>query len=689
MASLALAFDVLARDKGASKTLDKVADSAERTGKSGQRMGAAMKASMAIMAGAVAAGAGAAVVGMKAAVSEASNLGESINAVQVTFGKASKDILNLSDAAAKSVGLSKSQFNSLAVQFSSFATTVAGRGGDVSKTMGDLTGRAADFASVMNLDVAEAARVFQSGLAGETEPLKRFGIDLSAAAVESYAFANGIAKAGSKLTETQKVQARYGLLMQQTAKTQGDFTNTSDSLANRQRILSAQFDNLKAVLGERLLPVAEKFIAFLQDKALPAISVFYQAFTGNSELNEFEGKLKTVNNVGIHLADFFHARLVPAFRAVSSFVATQVVPRLAALAGFIRAEVIPRIVQFAGFLRGTVWPALQQVAGFLARTFQPTFAALVSTFRTSVMPAFERLRAVVIQNQPQLQALAKFIGTVAVVAYGLYLKFVGFVLPILVKFAGFLFGRLADSITNTIKVIGWLVDKVQAGGEKFKDIRDRAGEFMDKMRAFELPGWVGTLGKALGSIGDGFNAAKKRLSEGVGDGPGRAGAVGGNTLARVKSVLPSGAYVTSTLRSAAQNRAVGGSPSSYHLDRNNPAVDIGGSTAALDQLHARLAAMGGWRELLWRTKGHWDHVHVAHAGGVVSPSWPQMPGWRSDERPARLQVGETVVPKGGGGPLQIEGTLDLGNGLVGMVRGIVRAEGAATARAVASGAGSR
>jgi hypothetical protein len=114
--------------------------------------------------------------------------------------------------------------------------------------------RMADFASVMNLDVAEAAEKFQSGLAGETEPLRKYGIDLSAAKVEAYAYSNGIASAGKPLTETQKIQARYALLMQQTAKTQGDFQNTTDQAANAQRIANAQWENAQAKLGTALLP---------------------------------------------------------------------------------------------------------------------------------------------------------------------------------------------------------------------------------------------------------------------------------------------------------------------------------------------------------------------------------------------------------------------------------------------------
>lgn len=197
----------------------------------------------------------------KLATKEASDLGESINAVAVVFGDSSKEILKLSDAASKSVGLSKKDFNSLAVQFSSFATKIAGKGGKVSSVIEKLTKRSADFASVMNIDVADAAAKFQSGLAGEAEPLKKFGIDISQAAIETFAYANGIAEAGEKLTENQKVLARYGTIMEQTDKTANDFANTSGSLANQQRILDAQMTDFKATLGEALLPVIQKVTA--------------------------------------------------------------------------------------------------------------------------------------------------------------------------------------------------------------------------------------------------------------------------------------------------------------------------------------------------------------------------------------------------------------------------------------------
>jgi hypothetical protein len=125
---------------------------------------------------------------------------------------------------------------------------------------------------------------------------------------------------------------------------------------------------------------------------------------------------------------------------------------------------------------------------------------------------------------------------------------------------------------------------------------------------------------------------------------------GGATLARVKSILPKGLGVTSTYRTPAENRAVGGVPNSYHTDKANPAVDIAGSVGAMDQFAAVLRKMGGWRQLLYKVPGHYDHIHVAHNGGTVSNSWPRSPGDKQDERTTRLQVGEVVVPKSEAAP---------------------------------------
>ena len=216
----------------------------------------------------VAAAAGAAVATFAAkSIKAASDLGESTNAVEKTFGSTAEAVLKIGENAAESFGLSKAEFNGAAVAFSAFAKEVAGPGGDVADVIEDLTRRSADFASVMNIDVAEAALVFRSGLSGETEPLKRFGIVLSAAAVEAHALATGMVESKSEMTEAIKVQARYELLMKKTAFTANDFADTSDGLANSTRIANKRMIDFQATVGEQLIPVVETSLGLVLDLA--------------------------------------------------------------------------------------------------------------------------------------------------------------------------------------------------------------------------------------------------------------------------------------------------------------------------------------------------------------------------------------------------------------------------------------
>jgi hypothetical protein len=204
-------------------------------------------------------------VGLGKSVKVASDLGESVNALNVAFGNSAGAIIEFGKTASTTLGVSAVDFNNAAVRFSAFADRIVGSGGDASGFIAEISTRAADFASVFNIDVSEALRVFQSGLAGEAEPLKRFGINLLDSEVKAFAMANGIGEVGRQLTETEKVQARYGLLMEATAKTQGDFANTSDGLANGMRILQAQITNTQAEIGNALLPVLEDLLPVVSD----------------------------------------------------------------------------------------------------------------------------------------------------------------------------------------------------------------------------------------------------------------------------------------------------------------------------------------------------------------------------------------------------------------------------------------
>jgi hypothetical protein len=199
----------------------------------------------------------------------ASDLNESLNAVNVAYGEHADAVLALGENAPKQFALTSLALNDFAVRFSNFSQRIAGDGGDVAGTLGSIIQRGTDFASVYNLEVEEALRLFQSGLAGEMEPLRRYGIDLSMATVQSYAYAAGIAEQGKQLNDTQRLQAAYLALMDQTAITAGDFENTQDELANSTRQVQAAFEQAQIELGHALLPVLTDVMLFVRDELVP------------------------------------------------------------------------------------------------------------------------------------------------------------------------------------------------------------------------------------------------------------------------------------------------------------------------------------------------------------------------------------------------------------------------------------
>lgn len=263
-------FDIFARDR-ASKTFDNVRKKA-----GGLRDG--LGKVKGIVGGLVVAAAGLAIFNKVAgffgdSIKAASDLEESVNKVSVVFGAAGKDVRSFAKSAAKNLGLSEQAALEAASAFGNmFRTTGLARGASakMSRTMVRL---ATDMASFNNEDPSDMLDRLRSGLAGEAEPLRRFGVLLSEARVKAFAYKNGIAEVGATLTEAQKVQARYGLILKDTALQQGDFANTSQSLANQQRILTAQFEDLKAVVGSKVVPVlTELFLAATGSKGLPAIT---------------------------------------------------------------------------------------------------------------------------------------------------------------------------------------------------------------------------------------------------------------------------------------------------------------------------------------------------------------------------------------------------------------------------------
>lgn len=200
--------------------------------------------------------AGMGVVGVRAA----SDLEESINAVNVVFGRGAPIIQAFGKTAATSVGLARSEFNQLASVTGALLADTGRPIEEVAQLTTQLAVRAADMASVMNTDVKDALFAVNAALRGETEPIRRYTGDVTDATLSQFALANGITKSVTEMNEQEKRLLRLQVVMQQTEKFAGDFANTSTSFANSVRIVKSQVTDVAAELGTKLLPSLAKVI---------------------------------------------------------------------------------------------------------------------------------------------------------------------------------------------------------------------------------------------------------------------------------------------------------------------------------------------------------------------------------------------------------------------------------------------
>ena len=201
----------------------------------------------------------------KNAVEGASDLQETVSKTNIVFKDYAGDVLEWSESATKTMGLSKESALSMAASFGDLATSM-GLATSTSQSMAmNLTQLAADLASFKNIDAQQAFTALQGIFTGNAQALKGLGIVMNETTLEAYAMSQGITTSYQSMSESEKVALRYQYVLAQTANAQGDFARTSDGYANATRSLSESFSELTSSLGEMLLPALETVIGVITD----------------------------------------------------------------------------------------------------------------------------------------------------------------------------------------------------------------------------------------------------------------------------------------------------------------------------------------------------------------------------------------------------------------------------------------
>ena len=187
-------------------------------------------------------------------VKSTAQLEDTIAAAGVTFGEYSDQIEEFAKSAARNFGISKVAALDAANQFAALGKSAGLTGEELAGFSTEMVSLAGDMASFRGTSVEDAIMAIGSGLRGESEPLRRFGVLLDDATLRARAMAMGIYEGTGTLSAQQKVLAAQAEILAQTSDAQGDFARTSDSTANSLKTAAAEMENAKAAAGEALAP---------------------------------------------------------------------------------------------------------------------------------------------------------------------------------------------------------------------------------------------------------------------------------------------------------------------------------------------------------------------------------------------------------------------------------------------------
>jgi hypothetical protein len=379
---------------------------------------------------------------------------------------------------------------------------------------------AIDLASFYNVSEEEAKTSLMSAIAGETEPMRRFGVMLNEAAINAELMAMGLNKTQKEASAAELQQARYNVVMKATKDAQGDAVRTSDQFANSMRALQGAFEQVKIEIGDVLMPVVLQVVGVVKQ----AIAWFKELDPGIKRIAVVFGILAAavgpvlvvfgtlLSAIGSIMAVLGTGGLAGALAALTGPVGLVVLAVTGLVTGF--AAMYASSEKFRGMISGIITGVID-----MGKAFIEWITPIKDTIVAAVMPALTSFG----------DFLGEMFGKIAVWVKGEGRSFVDFL--------GAIAEGLKTTIVNGIKTLGavyrdylepvlkWLIstaldyilEELKQLGDWFKSPATQQA-IKDVGKALEvLWGWLQDVGKiivdvvipALSGFFDFFDASHK------------------------------------------------------------------------------------------------------------------------------------------------------------------------------------
>ena len=214
----------------------------------------------------------------------ASDLVEVQNVVNTVFGDMTAKVEQYADRSIEQFGMSELAFKQYASRFQAMGSAMGIDSGIIgqansflnkatngyvglSDSMADvslnLTQLTADMSSFYNVSQEDVAQNLQAIFTGETEPLRKYGLDLTQATLAEWAMKQGLDANIQSMSQAEKTMLRYQYVLANTTAAQGDFARTANTWANQVRILQEQIKKWASVVGTGFIAAFKPFLQTL------------------------------------------------------------------------------------------------------------------------------------------------------------------------------------------------------------------------------------------------------------------------------------------------------------------------------------------------------------------------------------------------------------------------------------------
>jgi ABC-type Co2+ transport system permease subunit len=179
---------------------------------------------------------------------------EAVSKFNTIFGANAQAVTDWSVQLGREIGRSSREIRSMTADAMALVSGMAGSREQAIGIAEGITRMANDLASFHNVTVQEAFMALRSGISGEAEPMKRFGIIVSDTALAEYALSQGIRKKVEQMSIAEKTQLRYNLMLSKMGAASGDAAMTSTSLTNTMRAIQDIMSDSAVEIGSKMVP---------------------------------------------------------------------------------------------------------------------------------------------------------------------------------------------------------------------------------------------------------------------------------------------------------------------------------------------------------------------------------------------------------------------------------------------------